>query len=421
MVQVSDLYAFIPVGGMAKRLQPLTLEVSKALIRFLGRPLIEYTIIHLAQQGVRNFIFGVKGYINYRSLFDYFQEGHGISLKYGITPRISIKYQPNVDDVGNADSFLINLEYYNVSSPAIVAQGDNVFNLDLRALLDFHEENSAFVTVGVKRVSDPSAYGVVEVDGKGRVNSFVEKPPRDAAPSNLASTGIYLFSSDARRICLDPEIRARKATLRRLDFGLDLIPYLIKKGFRVYAYEIKGEWYDVGTPELYLESMMRIMDSGLMNVFFGETIYESGNSRLWILGQSQASMQRKEEILRKVREGRIKINGNVLIGRHCQIGDDVIIGDSYIDNYCFIGDGVTIERSALHDRVYVGEGAYIQDAIIARHAKILSSRTEPTVVLGVSIVGDNAVIEKGSFLTNARIEPHSYISREAVLAKKEST
>ncbi|MEM4405081.1 MAG: sugar phosphate nucleotidyltransferase, partial [Nitrososphaerota archaeon] len=91
---------------MAKRLQPLTLEVSKALIRFLGRPLIEYTIIHLAQQGVRNFIFGVKGYINYRSLFDYFQEGHGISLKYGITPRISIKYQPNVDDVGNADSFL---------------------------------------------------------------------------------------------------------------------------------------------------------------------------------------------------------------------------------------------------------------------------------------------------------------------------
>lgn len=420
MAQVSDLYAFIPVGGVAKRLQPLTLEVSKALVRFLGRPLIEYAIIHLAWQGIRNFIFGVKGYINYRSLFDYFQEGHGISLKYGITPRISIKYQPNIDDVGNADSFLINLDYYDINTPVLVAQGDNIFDIDLKSLLAFHEENSAFVTIGVKRVSDPSSYGVVEVDGKGRVNGFVEKPPRGEEPSNLASTGIYLFSPDIRRICLDPEVRARKATLRRLDFGLDLIPHLIKKGYRVYAYEMKGEWYDVGTPELYLESMMRIMNSGFMNIFFGEPTYEVGGSKIWILGQSIASMRRKEEILRKVKEGRIRINGNVLIGRHCQIGDDVIIGNAYIDNYCFIGDGVTIERSALHDRVYVGEGAYIEDSIVARHVKILSSRVEPTVILGVSVVGDNSVIEKGSVLTNAKIEPHSHISREAILAKKEA-
>lgn len=404
---------------MAKRLQPLTLEVSKALIRFLGRPLIEYTILHLAQQGVRNFIFGVKGYINYRSLFDYFQEGHGISLKYGISPRISIKYQPNIDDVGSADSFLINLEYYDVNTPVIVAQGDNIFHLDLKDLLEYHEDNSAFATLVVKRVSDPSAYGVVDVDGAMRVSGFVEKPPREEAPSNLASTGIYLFSHDSRKICLDPDIRARKATLRRLDFGLDFIPYLIKKGYKVYAYETSGEWYDVGTPELYLESMMRIMDSGLMNNFFGPPIYEHGSSRLWILGQSQASIRRRDEILRKVKEGRIKVDGNVLIGRHCQIGDDVIIGDAYIDNYCYIGDGVTIERSALHDRVYVGEGGYVQDAIIARHAKILSSRTEPTVVIGVSIVGDNSVVERGSLLTNARIEPHSYVSREAALAKRE--
>ncbi|MEM0445208.1 MAG: NDP-sugar synthase [Nitrososphaerota archaeon] len=419
MAQLPDIYAFIPVGGAAKRLQPLTLEVSKALVRFLGRPLIEYTIIHLARQGVRNFIFGVKGYVNYRSLFDYFQEGYGISSKYGLDPRISIKYQPNIDDVGSADSFLINLEYYGLDNPVIVAQGDIIFNIDLEDLLQFHEENSAFTTIAVTRVSDPSAYGVVEVDGKGRVSGFVEKPRREEAPSNLASTGIYLFSRDAKRICPDPDLRARKATLRRLDFGMDLIPYLIQKGFRVYAYEIKGDWYDVGTPELYLQSMNRIMNSGLMNGFFAEPIYESGGSRLWILGQSQAALRRKEEILRKVKEGKIRIEGNVLIGRHCQIGDDVIISDSCVDNYCYIGDSVTIERSAIHDRVYVGEGAYIQDSIVARHAKILSTRTEPTVIMGLSIIGDNALVEKGSMLTNARIAPHTYIAHEAAIAKRE--
>lgn len=407
------------MGGVAKRLQPLTLEVSKALVRFLGRPLIEYTIIHLARQGVRNFIFGVKGYVNYRSLFDYFQEGYGISSKYGISPRISIKYQPNIDDVGSADSFLINLEYYDLNAPVIVAQGDIIFNIDLQDFLSFHEENSAFVTIAVTRVSDPSAYGVVDVDGKGKVNGFIEKPSREEAPSNLASTGIYLFSSGARKICLDPDLRARKATLRRLDFGMDLLPYLIQKGHNVYSYEIKGDWYDVGTPELYLQSMMRMMNSGFMIGFFGDPVYESGDSRLWILGQSQAALRRKEEILRKVKDGKIKIAGNVLLGRHCQIGEDVIISDSYIDNYCYIGDGATIERSAIHDRVYIGEGSYIQDSIVARHSKVISSRTEPTVIIGLSIIGDNALVERGTMLTNARVAPHTYVAREAAIAKRE--
>jgi len=420
MQQISDLHAFIPVGGMAKRLLPLTQEVSKALIRFLGRPLIEYTIIHLAQQGVRNFIFGVKGYINYRSLFDYFQEGHGVSLKYGITPRISIRYQPNVDDLGSADSLLINLEYYDVNSPVIVAQGDNIFTLDLRDLMDFHQENSAFATIAVKRVSDPTGYGIVDIDGTWRVTGFVEKPTRDEAPSNLASTGIYIFSEKVRRLYHDPVIRATRATLKRLDFGLDFIPHLIRSGYRVYAYELKGEWYDVGTPYLYLESTLRIMRSGFMYTFFGDPVYESEESKIWILGASQAAIRRRAEILRKIVEGRVRVEGNVLIGRHCQIGDDVIICDSYIDNYCFIGDGVTIERSALHDRVYVGEGAYVQDSIIARHARILSSRTEPTVIIGVSIVGDDVVVESGSLLTNAHIPPHSHITREATVARREA-
>jgi NDP-sugar pyrophosphorylase family protein len=418
LTSVSDLSVFLPVGGVAKRLRPLTVEVSKALVRFLGRPLIEYTIVHLASQGIRNFIFGVKGYVNYRSLFDYFQEGYGISAKYGFNPRIHIRYQPNIEDLGSADSFFINLDYYNLNSPVLVAQGDTIFNLDVSDLLNFHEKVGAFSTIVVKPVEDPSSYGVVAVDKDRRITSFVEKPSKEEAPSNLASTGICLFSEEARKLCHDNELRAFRATLRRLDFGMDLFPYLLKKGYHLAAYITESDWYDVGTPELYLNSMLRIMNSGYMRVLFGEPAYESGDARLWILGQSAAALARREEILRKVKTGRIRINGNVLIGRHCDIGDDVVINDSYIDNYCFISDGVTIERSAVHDRVFIGEGGYVQDSIIARHSKILSSRTEPTVVIGISVVGDNAVVQEGSFLTNARIDPHSYVSRESTLQKR---
>ena len=76
-----NLRVIIPVGGKAKRLLPLTAEVSKACIRLLNRPLIEISLICLARQGIRNFIFGVKGYTNYRSLHDQFESGVGFSAR----------------------------------------------------------------------------------------------------------------------------------------------------------------------------------------------------------------------------------------------------------------------------------------------------------------------------------------------------
>jgi Nucleoside-diphosphate-sugar pyrophosphorylase involved in lipopolysaccharide biosynthesis/translation initiation factor 2B, gamma/epsilon subunits (eIF-2Bgamma/eIF-2Bepsilon) len=78
---ISDVKVIIPIGGEATRLRPLTIETSKAAIRLLNRPLIEYTILELAKQGIKEFIFGVRGYVNYRSLFDLFKEGIGFSSK----------------------------------------------------------------------------------------------------------------------------------------------------------------------------------------------------------------------------------------------------------------------------------------------------------------------------------------------------
>ena len=84
---VGDNYApekirvIIPVGGKATRLLPLTAETSKACLRLLNRPLVEFSLLSLASQGIRNFIFGVKGYTNYRDLYDYFESGVWILRK----------------------------------------------------------------------------------------------------------------------------------------------------------------------------------------------------------------------------------------------------------------------------------------------------------------------------------------------------
>ena len=84
---VGDNYApekirvIIPVGGKATRLLPLTAETSKACLRLLNRPLVEFSLLSLASQGIRNFVFGVKGYTNYRDLYDYFESGYGFQRK----------------------------------------------------------------------------------------------------------------------------------------------------------------------------------------------------------------------------------------------------------------------------------------------------------------------------------------------------
>jgi len=86
--QPESLRVIIPVGGMAKRLRPLTAEVSKACVRLLNRPLIEISLLTLARQQIKNFIFGVKGYTNYKSLHDHTSQM--LSIMAAPTPRESI-------------------------------------------------------------------------------------------------------------------------------------------------------------------------------------------------------------------------------------------------------------------------------------------------------------------------------------------
>lgn len=110
--------AVIPVGGEAVRLRPLTVETSKAMVRFLNRPLVELSILHLAQQGVEEFYFGVRGYHNYRDVYDYFREGSWFAVKYG--RKIRIRYMPRVETRGNAEAVLSTLEYYDIKEPVLV-------------------------------------------------------------------------------------------------------------------------------------------------------------------------------------------------------------------------------------------------------------------------------------------------------------
>jgi NDP-sugar pyrophosphorylase family protein len=405
------LRVIIPVGGKATRLLPLTAETSKACLRLLNRPLVEFALLSLASQGIRHFIFGVKGYTNYRDLYDYFESGYGFSARYNIKPRIHIKYQPNVDDLGSADSVRINMEYYEIKNPVFAVQGDNIFDINVKDLIQFHREKGAVMTIVLREVQNVEGLGIADIDKNSRIRCFVEKPLPHDAPSNLANTGLYVVSPEIKKIFKEKGVKQIIEEKHRLDFGYDFIPYVTQTGRPVFGYTLKGNWFDVGTPKNYLEAMKNLLHGGFsMLTDFGGKISEK--QLIWVQGESNDSEKRRQEIIQKIKQRRIEIEGAVLIGRHCQIDDGARIANSCIDNFTRIGKGATIENSAVLDRAIIGEKAEVRDSIIGRHSTILSSGRKQTKINSVSVIADDVTIEEGCILTATKIYPHQYVRGE---------
>jgi NDP-sugar pyrophosphorylase family protein len=131
-----------------------------------------------------------------------------------------------------------------------------------------------------------------------------------------------------------------------------------------------------------------------------------------VQGESSDSEKRRQEIIQKIRQKKIVVEGTVLIGRHCQIEDGARIVNSCIDNFTRIGKNSVITNSAIMDRVIIGEHAEIYDSIIGRHVAVNSSCCNPTKVSAISVVADDVTLEEGCLLTATKVYPHQSIRGE---------
>jgi len=123
-------------------------------------------------------------------------------------------------------------------------------------------------------------------------------------------------------------------------------------------------------------------------------------------------MKRRKEIISKIKQKKIEVEGSVLIGRHCKISDGVRIVDSCIDNYTALGKNVEVENSAVMDRVIIGDKAQIKESIVGRHVTISSSSRRPTKIDSLSVVADDVIVEEGCTLTATKVYPHQYVRGE---------
>ena len=351
------MQAVVLVGGEGTRLRPLTLETPKPMIPILNLPFLERTLLRLKDAGIDDVILPA-GYLP-GAITSAFGDGSRLGMK--------VTYVIEETPLGTAGA-LKNIEQH-ISGRFFVLNGDVLTSLDLRAMLAYHKEKGGIGTLHLIRVEDPSSFGCVVHDSQGRISTFVEKPPRETAPTNEVNAGTYLFE----RAILDHIPADRAVSIERETF-----PAVIARGLPLFAYTTDDYWVDLGRPEAYLNAHRDIFDNRMpMGISGG--ISGPGASAV------PASALREP----------------VYIGAGATIASDAVVGPyTVVGERSIIGSGASVIGSLLWDEVTVENGASIDEAIIASRARIgAGARVEAG-----SVIGHDAAIEPGAHIAaNARI------------------
>jgi len=263
---MDDCLAVILAGGRGSRLFPLTHRRSKPAVPIAGKyRLIDIPISNCIHSGMRR-MFVLTQY-NSESLnkhvaqtykFDVFSDGFVTILAAEQTEESPEWFQ------GTADAVRQNLWHLrgHRSREVLILSGDQLYQMDFRRMRETHRAAGADATVAVIPVAreQASAFGILKLDGQGRIVHFEEKPPPErlgALESDLpgggrgwlASMGIYMFAREALERALSD------ASL--VDFGRHVIPRAIGES-RVQGHLFRGYWEDVGTIASYFEANLAL-------------------------------------------------------------------------------------------------------------------------------------------------------------------
>lgn len=223
--------ALVLAAGAGTRLRPLTDTCPKPMLPVAGRPLLEWTLRWLRRYGVR------EAALNLHHLPDVVRAGLGDGSRFDM--RLTYAYEPEL--LGTAGAVHSFPGFFD--EPFLVIYGDLLMDLDLDDLASFHRERGAAMTLALKRTATPSSQGMIEVDERGRVLRFVEKPSAWDG-GDTANAGVY--------VC-EPEVAGRVPP-GFSDFGHDIIPALLRDEAAVYGRPLRGYLLDIGTPEAYAQA-----------------------------------------------------------------------------------------------------------------------------------------------------------------------
>lgn len=352
----NNMVAMILAGGRGSRLYALTSKVAKPAVYFGGK----YRIIDFPLSNCANSNIDVVGVLTqYESVLlnAYASAGHRWGLDtvdsgvFVLPPRE--KADSNLDVYrGTADAITQNVDFIDQYEPeyVLILSGDHIYKMDYAKMLAYHKEKEADVTIAVLPVpiEEASRFGIMNTDDCQQIVEFEEKP--ENPKSNLASMGVYIFDWKLLRKKL---IADDKNTESTHDFGHDIIPELLAEHKRLFAYEFKGYWKDVGTIDSLWEANMDLLYRN-EELDLNDPSWKIYSEDVNALPQyiSEAGEVTHSYINQGcVIEGHVKrsvLFHEVCVGVDAQVTDTVIlpgavIGEGAILNRCIIAEGVKID------------------------------------------------------------------------------
>lgn len=396
----------ILAGGEGARLSVLTAKRTKPAVPFAGK----YRIIDFALSNcVNSGLFDIMVLAQYRpqSLIEHIGAGAPWDLNRDFTGGIKIltPYKARHDSdwyAGTADAVQQNFTFIKRGSPdlVLILSGDHIYTMDYDAMIAFHLDHQADVTLASIRVplEEASRFGILSADEEYRVTSFVEKPAQP--PSNLANMGVYLFSASVLdRVLWEDHIRKGSSH----DFGKDILPRLVKSKARVFAFPYTGYWMDVGTVNSYWQSHMDLLSPNPPLKLYDRSwvIHTRTEERPPVRFPHEACVYASMITDGCFIESGARIESSVLSpGVIVRAG--AVVRESVVLTDCVIERGAVVERAILDKLVHVGEGARVGGGV-----------ADPNIRL--SLVGKNALLPPGLV-----VEPGAEIGTDVIPSDFES-
>ena len=329
--------AVVLVGGFGTRLRPLTHTTPKPLLPVGHLTILEHVLTNLARGGVTEAVLSL-GFMP-----DDFRAAYPDGTCAGVQLQYAVEDEP-LDTAGAIRFAAVTAGFTDETIVAL--NGDVLTDLDIAALVAFHRERGAEGTLHLIRVEDPSAFGVVPTDAQGRVESFIEKPSRETAPTNLINAGTYV---------LEASVLARIPADRPVSIERETFPAMAADG-TLYGYATDDYWLDTGRPDQYLQANLDLLDGARL----GPPIDPLG------IG---AVVEPGAQVARSV------------VGAGCRVERGATVTSSVLMPCASVAAGAVVADSIVGRGVVVGAGARLIDVVIGDNERV----TGGTVLDGVRV------------------------------------
>ncbi len=302
------------VGGFGTRLMPLTRHTPKPMLPVAGLPVTQHQLAMARNAGITTVVLATS-YLS-EVFIPYFGDGS----KFGMKLLYAVEKEP----LGTGGAIRNAADLLGRDESIVIFNGDVLSSHNLRGQIDFHDKNSADVTLHLTQVDDARAYGCVPMDSNGRVTAFLEK--MENPPTNTINAGCYVFS---------PSVIDEIAPNTVVSIERETFPHLVSSGKKVFGYLDQSYWLDIGTPKALMQG-----------------------SRDLVSGVGDALALRDAKVLSHSPQSVVMDGAKIDTSA-------TISGASAIGPGSIIGAGVHIDGSIIGSDVVIGEGATITDSFIA--------------------------------------------------------